>query len=105
MIRFLRKVLIVLKLKSVGLVMKGVPTQMNLLLHTLFKRLSQPFVNPLTETIFNDSYLFSPALKDLGLSSIFFTKSKYHNAQKLPKKGRLKRKITRKLVRISNAID
>ena len=105
MVRFLRKVLLVLKLKSVGLVIKGVPTQMNLLLHTLFKRLSQPFVNPLTETIFNDSYLSSPALKDLGLSSIFFTKSKYHNAQKLPKKGRLKRKITRKLVRISNAID
>lgn len=108
MARFLRKVLLVLKLESVGLITKGVPVHLERILNALFKPLSHPFKNPLTGDVINESDLGagqSPSSAGVNISSITFLAPKPFSYQKTRKRGRVKRKIRRKLVRLNKVID
>lgn len=108
MARFLRKMLLVLNLESVGLITKGVPVNLDKLLTAIFKPLSHPFTNPLTGEIINESDLTSPRKKEkgnIGISSVTFFAPKPFSYQKTRKRGRIKRKIQRRLVRMNKVID
>ena len=108
MARFLRKMLLVLNLESVGLVTKGVPVNLDKLLTAIFKPLSHPFTNPLTGDVINESDSTRPRKKEkgnIGISSVTFFAPKPFSYQKTRKRGRIKRKIQRRLVRMNKVID
>ena len=108
MARFLRKVLLVLKLESVGVITKGVPVHLERILNALFKPLSHPFTNPLTGDLINESDSGASSAKsslNINISSITFLAPKPFSYQKTRKRGRVKRKIRRKLVRLNKVID
>ena len=108
MARFLRKMLLVLNLESVGVITKGVPVHLDQLLTAIFKPLSHPFTNPLTGETINESdstTRHKPKRGNVGISSITFLAPKPFSYQKTRKRGRIKRKIQRKLVRLNKVID
>ena len=108
MARFLRKMLLVLNLESVGVITKGVPVNLDQLLTAIFKPLSHPFTNPLNGEIINESDSTTrqkPKRGNVGISSITFLAPKPFSYQKTRKRGRIKRKIQRKLVRLNKVID
>ena len=108
MARFIRKMLLVLNLENVGLVTKGVPVNLDKLLTAIFKPLSHPFTNPLTGEVINESDSTLPRKKEkgnIGISSVTFFAPKPFSYQKTRKRGRIKRKIQRRLVRMNKVID
>ena len=108
MARFLRKVLLVLKLESVGLITKGVPVHLERILNALFKPLSHPFTDPITGDVINESESVPSSRTSpptINISSITFLAPKPFSYQKTRKRGRVKRKIRRKLVRLNKVID
>jgi hypothetical protein len=105
MMRFFRKVLLVLGLKSVGLVTRGIPVHLDSLITTLFKPLSHPFTNPLTGKLINEVSEGKKSTQNISINSILFSYPRPNIQQKVRKRGRVKRKIRRKIVRTSNLID
>ena len=108
MSRFLRKILLVLNLESVGVITKGVPVHLEKLLTALFRPLSHPFINPFTGATINESgtnQSLRQVRGNIGISSITFLAPKPFSYQKTRKRGRIKRKIQRKLVRLNKVID
>ena len=102
MVKFVRKVLLVLKLSSVNLCVRGVPVYFDTLLSTLFRPLSHSIVNPLNGETLSES----AALKsDLGFESIQFLSSKPFGYQKPRKRGRVKRKIRRRISQTGSVVD
>lgn len=102
MARFLRKVLIILKLKRVVVYIRGIPLYFELFLNMLYRPLSHVFTNPLTGSEIDET------LKNhlvFNVHKIFFHKIKPFGYQKTRKKGRVKRKIRRKLVKLNKVID
>jgi len=96
MSRFMRKLLLVLKLKDVGIVTRGTPVHIEQLLSFLFKPLSHPFLDPLSGERINEADSTRGPKKtalSIGITSIRFDASKPYSYQKTKKKGRIKRKI------------
>ena len=102
MVKFLRKLLLVLKLKNVIVLSRGVPVYLELLLSTLFRPLSHPFTDPIAGSIIDET---QDEKNNINVSSIMFINIKPFGSQKAKKKGRVKRKIRRKLVRLNSVID
>ena len=102
MVKFLRKLLLVLKLKNVIVLSRGVPVYLELLLSTLFRPLSHPFTDPIVGSIIDET---QDEKNNINVSSIMFINIKPFGSQKAKKKGRVKRKIRRKLVRLNSVID
>ena len=110
MSRFLRKILLILKLERIGIVTRGIPVHFDTMLNALFKPLSHPFPDPLTGSVINESASQSPSSirkkkKDLSIAILTMLSPKPYSYQKTKKQGRVKRKIRRKLVRLNNVID
>ena len=105
MMRFLRKILLVLNLKSVGIITRGVPLHLDSLMTSLFRPLSHPFPDPLTGSVINESDSVNPERGDIHVNSTLFLSSKPFAPQKTRKRGRIKRKIKRRLVRTNSLID
>ena len=110
MSRFLRKILLILKLECIGIVTRGVPVHFDAMLNALFKPLSHPFLDPLTGATINESESQSSSSvrkkkQDLSISILTMLSPKPYSYQKTKKQGRVKRKIRRKLVRLNNVID
>ena len=103
MARFLRKLLLVLALKHVEVLTRGVPLQVEPFLKTLFKPLSHAFTNPLTSEILDETS--TPLSRLIELRAITFLHFKPFGYQKSRKKGRVKRKIRRKLFRNGSILD
>lgn len=102
MIRFLRKLLILLRLKNIVLKVRGVPLYMDILLAMLFRPLSHFFTDPFTGLEVDE---IQRKKNHLNFSAIVFTKFKPFGYQKTKKRGRIKRKIRRKLVKLNAVID
>ena len=108
MARFLRKILLVLNLESVGIITKGVLVHLEKLLTALFRPLSHPFLNPFTGSTINESdtnQTPKSSRGNIGISSVTFLAPKPFSYQKIRKRGRIKRKIQRRLVRLNKVID
>ena len=102
LIRFLRKLLLVSQVRSVRLFVKGVPLHFTQLFTFLNRPLPYTLFDPVTRRTIDetgDSYL------KLTYHLLFFTKSKPYGYQKLRKRGRVKRKIRRKVISSARVID
>jgi hypothetical protein len=102
MIRFLRKILILLRLRNIVLMVRGVPLYLELLLSMLFKPLSHLFIDPFTGELIDE---IQKTKNYLNFSTVIFTRPKPFGYQKTKKRGRVKRKIRRKLVKVNSVID
>lgn len=110
MMRFLRKLLLSLRLRVINVCTKGTPIKLEMLLKMIMTPLSYSFTNPIDFKKINDTE-FAHKLRTKGISktidvaNITYLNPKPFGAQKLKKKGRIKRKIRRKLVQKCNIID
>ena len=102
MVRFLRKILLILRLKNIIILSRGVPVNIDLLLSTLFRPLSHPFIDPVSNEIIDET---QKTTRSLAVSTIMFLTPKPFGAQKTKKKGRVKRKIRRRIVRLNSVRD
>ena len=96
MIRFLRKMLLVLNLKNLILHSKGIPLFFDSLLNMLYQSISHSFQNPLTKKIITE---IKKKPRDLNITDVRFTYIKPFSPLKLKKKGRIKRKVRRKVIK------
>lgn len=105
--RFLRKVLLVLKLKAICLKLRGVPLYFDALITSLLKPLSHVFVDPVTSKLVNelDTKTKRKPAFDINFSSVRLDSTKPFGTQKTRKRGRIKRKIRRKLTRLVHLVD
>ena len=95
LVKMLRKMLLIIKIKNIVLTIKGVPTNLPQYIRTLLTPINHYLVDPTTNTL-HDEITKKPF--EFNFHSIFFLKSLHLNNMKLRKRGRVKRKILRKLV-------
>ena len=102
MIRFLRKVCLIVNLKSVNLFLVSSPTMFTEMVNFLFEPLPKSFRNPFTSKIINES---SYRYKFFRIKYIYILKNIPYNYLKTKKKGRIKRKVLRRLVKVNQRTD
>lgn len=102
MVRFLRKLLVILGIREIILHSRGVPLYLDNLLTTLFRPLAHPFPNPFSGETVDE---VSGGRTNLNISSIIFQNPKPFGYQPTKKRGRIKRKIRRKLTRLGGLVD
>ena len=102
MARFLRKLLILLRLRNIILRVRGVPLHLDIMLAMLFRPLSHFFTDPFTGQEVDE---IQKKKTKLNFSAIVFTRLKPFGYQKEKKMGRVKRKIRRKLTKLNSVID
>jgi hypothetical protein len=102
MARFLRKLLIVIRLRNIILRIRGIPLYLEIMLAMLFKPLSHLFPDPFTGQEVDE---ILGEKTTLNFSAIVFSRFKPFGYQKEKKMGRVKRKIRRKLVKLNAVID
>lgn len=100
--KFLRKLLVILKLKYVVLHFRGVPVLIDLLLQVLYQPISHPMRDPLTGRFIDETDNW---VQNLKISEVMFSRPKPFGYLKTRKRGRIKRKIRRKIIRSSNVVD
>lgn len=107
MMRFLRKVLLVLKFKALSLRLRGVPLYFDSLMTTLAKPLSHAFVDPISYKTINEvgTQAGRKAINSINFTSVRLDAPKPFGSQKTRKRGRIKRKIRRKITRLVRLID
>ena len=102
MMQFLRKLLIVLRLNKIQIISSGVPVLLSRLLYILSQPLSHLITNPLTGSVIDE---ITQTRTPLNFSSVFFVRSYPYGYMPTRKRGRVKRKIRRKLVKLGRLID
>lgn len=102
LVRFLRKLLLISKISLFNLWVRGIPLFLPQLFTFLNKALPTPITDPFNHKIINESD-FKPM--DFTYNSLIFWKSKSFGFQKTKKKGRIKRKIRRKIISEARVID
>ena len=102
MMRFLRKLLLILKLKNIVLHSKGLPLFFETLINMLYQPIAHPFQNPLTSKTITE---VKNKPRDLKISELVFTHSKPYGFMKLKKKGRVKRKVRRRVMKANWVVD
>ena len=102
LMRFLRKLLIISHIDALNIFVKGVPLHLAQLFSFLNRPLPHLFFDPVggrtIDETGDDYAVFSH-------QSIFFTRSKPYGFQKTRKRGRVKRKIRRKIISSARVID
>jgi hypothetical protein len=93
---------LILKLRNFNLFIKSSGFFLNEFLTLLLQPSGKTFKNPLTQKNFSD---VSQLSNQLTFSYIFFLNTKSFSFLKLKKKGRVKRKIQRKLIKLNTIID
>lgn len=102
LVKYLRKLFLLTKLHFIDLFVKSSPFMLLELLTYLFEPSQKAFKDPLSgrmidETRFN--------YKTFNLNYIYFFKSRQYNILKTRKKGRIKRKLQKKLIKLNKKID
>ena len=100
--RFLRKLLILIRFKSLTIHAKGVPLFLDTLISTLYRPIAHPMINPLTGSVIDE---ITNKPRNLLINGVTFFHPKPYGSQKQKKKGRVKRKIRRKVMKSNNVID
>jgi hypothetical protein len=102
LLKYLRKLFLILKINQFNLFIKSAGFFLNEFLTLLTQPSEKTFLNPLTKkTITDDRKL----IKTFNFSYIFFLNTKNYSFLKLKKKGRVKRKIQRRLIKLNTIID
>lgn len=102
MVKYLRKLLILANLKNIYFYVRKTPVLFQELLHLLLQPLIKPITDPVTGHIINET---PDSFFDLNVIALIFSNSKSFATQKTRKKGRIKRKIRRRLFRLNNVLD
>lgn len=102
MIRYIRKVFIISRMKSILLIIKKTPTLLLELINFINLIIPYKFVNPVTKQIIEETNEKSFQIKFLYF---IFLENKNFSKNKEKKKGRIKRKILRKLTFENKIID
>lgn len=102
LVRFLRKILIVSRVDSLALIMKGVPLHGLQLFSFLNKPLSHIIRDPITRKPIDET---GDDYKKFSYQALHFLKPKPYGYQKTRKRGRVKRKIRRKIISAARVID
>jgi len=103
MIKYLRKFFIVTKIKIVRFLFKSLAGSLHDFFFFFNKRLGKRFTNPLTGKIIDETE--QSRLTTQPHSLIFINNKSFTAPLKLRKRGRIKRKIWKKLVKLNNVID
>ena len=102
MMRFLRKLLLILRLKNIVLHSKGLPLFFETLINMLYQPIAHPFQNPLTKKTITEA---KNKPRDLKISELTFTHSKPYGSMKFKKRGRIKRKVRRRVMKANWVVD
>jgi hypothetical protein len=98
---FLRKILIYSGLKDLILVVKKTPIYFSEILNTIYNP-AIPFYNhPFNNLSVDESFVFP----EFRLSMFLFFNNKNYGSHRLKLRGRLKRKISRRLQRLNRVLD
>ena len=100
--KYLRKVFIMSRIKNIMLIVKNNPTLLPEILSFINSPIVHKFQDPLTEEIIEEKKQYTPVIKFLNflfLENLDFSKNK------TKKRGRIKRKILRKVVSSNNIVD
>ena len=98
MARFTRKMIILLDLCNITLMVRGLPFMLENLISTLLSPLRHPFINPLLGDVFDE---VNTVGKSLHVSSLTFFNIKPFGLVKTRLRGRIKRKIRRRIHRLN----
>lgn len=101
-VKFLRKLLIISGIKSFNLYFKGRISSVNEIVGTLLSPLASPFYDPLKGVTVSES---SGASFDVMVRYMIFNNIKSFTNMKTRSKGRLKRKIYRRVVKSNRITD
>ena len=104
LMKYVRKLLIVSEIRDLVIYTKRTPVFFSELCNVLLSPIIRPFVNPLTSFLYDDTQLNSAKPK-VVVKKIFFYKPKSFGTMKAPLKGRLKRKIMRRIIRTNRICD
>jgi len=100
---FLRKVMLYLGLKQLTLVIRGIPLYLQEILSTILTPGKRTYDHPLrsSQQVVDEN----TRPHRFGFEYVIFTSLKPHSIMKKKKKGRLKRKIAKKIVLLNNILD
>lgn len=102
LMRFLRKVMFFLKLQNFNLIVRGIPFNLKLLLKVLNTPISHTVRSPFPN---NEVFTDSVGNFQLRIWIIRFVKTLFFGKRKLKKKGRIKRKVARKILTANRLTD
>jgi hypothetical protein len=104
LMKYVRKLLIVSEIRDLVVFTKRTPVFFTELCNSLISPIIRPFFNPFTNFMYDDTKLNSSKPK-LRIKQIFFYQPKSFGSMKGPRKGRLKRKIMRRIIRTNRVCD
>lgn len=102
LLKYLRKMFLILKITNLNIFIKSAGFFLNEFLSTLVQPSEKSFLNPLSNKILTDE---SSLVSKFHFSYIYFLNTKSFSFLKLRKKGRIKRKIQRRLLKLNPIID
>lgn len=102
MAKYLRKVFLLINLRSIDLFLVSAPTMLGEIIHYLFEPLQKPFTNPFTSRLIDETTF---RYKFFYINYIYMLKTTPYNYLKTKKKGRIKRKVLRRLVKLNEKVD
>lgn len=104
LMRYLRKLLIATSIRDVALYVKRTPVFFLELCNAFTTPVITPFLHPFIAGSYNDTDLNTKS-PFTALRHIVFSRSKPYGLMKGPRKGRLKRKIMRRIIRTNRVCD
>lgn len=102
LVRFLRKILILSGIDHLTILVKSLPLHLPQLFNFLNKPLPHIIKDPLTGKLIDET---GETFMRFKYYSLYFLNPKPYGYQKMKKKGRIKRKIRRKIIRSASVID
>lgn len=100
--KYVRKLLILANIKNLYLHVRKTPILFQELLNLLLRPLIKPMVDPTNGRVINET---AANHFDLNIIALIFSHSRSFATRKIRKKGRIKRKIRRRLFRLNNVLD
>jgi len=100
--KYLRKLLIITNIKNVYLYIKKTPTHIYEICNLLISPLPKPFFNPLKGVNVVES---ENKHHNFNIMYMFFQKTKSFTSMKVCRKGRLKRKIQKRIIKLNQTKD
>jgi len=104
LMKYIRKLLIVADIRYIDLYVKKTPVFFNELFNAFTTPIIAPFFNPITKTMYNDA-VSTLSKQACSIRLMIFMKFKPYNFMKGHRKGRLKRKIMRRVVKLNRICD
>jgi hypothetical protein len=101
MASFIRKLIVYSSIKDIYLIVKHIPIYLNELIGTINKQSINFYKDPFSGKLINES----GTKNEFYFNIFFFFNNKPYGFVKTRKKGRIKRKITKRLVKLNRIVD